>query len=197
MFVLLIFQFVKQAQWKQCARSKIAEVLPTFPPRLIQESELGSIVGAFQTRHNPPRGSTQEKTPGKGDSQVQSYGRGKRAREVFIKVEGGLPICFIYSANSADSAFRIINVIPSNFLSPYSKMLVNHRCGHIVSSLQKKSSRNSAVMRSSKKCPKSMRKRVRSDMWVGLVKANLRAGTKQRFEVPVASETRHWKNVLY
>lgn len=86
-FVSLIFRFVKQAQWKQCGRSKIAEVLPTFPPRLIQESELGFIVSAFQTRHNPPRGSTQEKTPGKGDSQVQSYGRGKRAREVFVKVE--------------------------------------------------------------------------------------------------------------
>lgn len=90
-FVSLIFQFVKQAQWKQCARSKISEVLPTFPPRLIQESELGSIVGAFQTRHNPPRGSMQEKTPGKGDSQVQSYGRGKRAREVFIEVDGDYP----------------------------------------------------------------------------------------------------------
>ena len=33
----------------------------------------------------------QEKTPGKGDSQVQSYGRGKRAREVFIEVDGDYP----------------------------------------------------------------------------------------------------------
>lgn len=53
----------------------------------------------------------QEKTPGKGDSQVQSYGRGKRAREVFIEVDGDYPFVFIYSGDSADSPFRIIIVI--------------------------------------------------------------------------------------
>lgn len=90
----------------------------------------------FKPRIIPQGVQPMKKTPGNGDTQVASLGKGKQAKEVLGMFEGALlPICFIHFAINANKCVRTINVIPSDFRSPYSKMLMNYICGHVASSL--------------------------------------------------------------